>query len=51
VLVLDLLGHRGLLGHPLNQFRVQQFVFALVVVVQRCETEIDVVGEERDPSW
>jgi hypothetical protein len=33
VLVLDLLGHRGLLGRPLDEFGVQQLVFVLVVAV------------------
>ena len=49
VLVLDLLGHRGLVGHPLDQLRVEHFVFALVMVVQRRDAEIDVIGQERDP--
>jgi hypothetical protein len=49
VLVLDLRGHRGLLGHLLDQLGVQQLVFALVMVVQRREREIDVIGQKRDP--
>jgi hypothetical protein len=49
VLVFDLLGHRGLLGHPLDQHGVEQLVFALVMVVQRRDGEINVIGQERDP--
>jgi hypothetical protein len=51
VLVLDLFRHRGLLGHPLDELRVEQLVFALVMDVQRRDGEIDVVGQECDPLW
>lgn len=50
VLVLDLLGHWRLLGHPLDQVGVEQLVFALVMVVQRGDTEVNVISQERDPS-
>jgi hypothetical protein len=48
--VLDLLGHRGLPGRPLDEFGVQQLVFVLVMAVQPPEDEIDVIGQERNPS-
>jgi hypothetical protein len=51
VFLIDLLGHRGLLGHTLDELRVQQRVFTLVMDVQRRDAEIDVIGQERDPSW
>ena len=50
MLVLDLLGHRGLLGHSLDELGVQQLVFVLVMAVQPSEDEIDVIGQERNPS-
>jgi hypothetical protein len=48
--MLDLLRHRGLLGRPLDELGVQQVVFVLVMTVQPAEDEIDVIGQERDPS-
>ena len=49
--MLDLLGHRGLLGHPLDELWVQQLVFVLVMTVQPPEDEVDVIGQECNPFW
>jgi hypothetical protein len=51
VLVLDFFRHRRLLGHTLDELRVQQLVFALVMDVQRRDAEIDVIGQEPNPPW
>jgi hypothetical protein len=49
MLVVDLLGHRGLRRDALDQLGIEQFVFSLVMDVQRRDGEIDVIGQERDP--
>jgi hypothetical protein len=51
VLLLDLFCHRGLLGNPLDELGVEQLVFALVMDVQRRNSEIDVIGQEPNPLW
>jgi hypothetical protein len=51
VLALDLLGHQCLLGDTLDQLGEEQLVFALVMVVQRREDQIDVIGQECDALW
>jgi hypothetical protein len=47
--MLDLLCHRGLIRDTLDQLRVEQLVFALVMMAQRRDAEVDVIGQERDP--
>ncbi len=47
--MLDFFRHRRLLGHTLDELRVQQLVFALVMDVQRRDGEIDVIGQEPNP--
>jgi hypothetical protein len=49
VLVLDLFCHGCLLGHTLDEPRVEQLVFALVMDVQCRDAEIDVIGQEPNP--
>jgi hypothetical protein len=49
VLVLDLFCHGCLLGHTLDELRVEQLVFALVMDVQCRDAEIDVIGQEPNP--
>jgi hypothetical protein len=51
VFVLDLFCHGRLLGHTLDELRVEQLVFALVMDVQCCDAEIDVIGQECNPPW
>ena len=42
-----ILGHRGLIRDPLDELRIEQLVFALVMDVQCRNCEIDVIGQER----
>ena len=51
VLVRDPLHRRRLLWCPLQQLRPQQRVLTLVMMVQKQQPEIDVVGQEGDSVW